>query len=154
MKDWDDWDGFDAKKKDGYRRQGLRVASPGNQLLGCDKVDVRQSKDRVNKLEESLFAVSSVEEPGRVEEERERRLALGVVLQEVLGEDLLDGVGILVVETAVRHRTGPAPEHLVMIFPFPSYLITRNTNGHPHKERTRGGSQMFGLCVVLSADYL
>ena len=51
-----------------------------------------------------------VEEPGGVEEERERGLALGVVLQEVLGEDLLNGVRVLGVEAAVSHGAGAAPE--------------------------------------------
>ena len=95
--------------KDDYRREGLWVASPGDQLLRGDEVDVGQGKNGVNELEEALLAVSPVEEPGRVEEEGEGSLALGVVLQEVLGEDLLDGVGVLGVETAVRHGAGPAP---------------------------------------------
>ena len=50
--------------------------------------------------------MGSVEEPGGVEEEWEGGLALGVMLQEVLGEDLLDGVGVLVVETAISHGAG------------------------------------------------
>ena len=50
--------------------------------------------------------MGSVEEPGGVEEEWEGGLALGVMLQEVLGEDLLDGVGVLVVEAAVSHGAG------------------------------------------------
>ena len=99
-----------GKKKDDYRRQRLWVASPGDQLLGCNKVDIGQGKDGVDELEETLLAVSPVEEPGRVEEEGEGGLALGVVLQEVLGEDLLDGVGVLSVETSVRHGAGSAPE--------------------------------------------
>jgi hypothetical protein len=48
-----------------------------------------------------------------VEEEWEGRLALGVVLQEVLGEDLLDGVGVLGVEAAISHGAGAAPEEEV-----------------------------------------
>jgi len=94
------------------RRQRLRVAGPGDQLLGCDKVDVGQGKDGVNELEETLLAVGPVEEPGRVEEEGEGGLALGVVLQEVLGEDLLDGVGVFGVEATVRHGAGSAPDIL------------------------------------------
>ena len=163
MKDWDYWDDFDAKKKDGYRRQGLRVASPGNQLLGCDKVDVRQSKDRVNKLEESLFAVSSVEEPGRVEEERERRLALGVVLQEVLGEDLLDGVGVLGVEATVRHGAGSAPvqNRLLVVYSLSDHQKTQMDI--PTKNKPERMSQMLktmqlenvcSLCVAFSGSYL
>ena len=107
-----------------YRRQGLWVASPGDQLLRGDKVDVGQGKNGVDELEEALLAVGPVEEPGCVEEEGEGRLALGVVLQEVLGEDLLDGVGVLGVETAVRHGAGPAPVQNVA---FRGYfdLITR-----------------------------
>ena len=97
------------ENEDDYRRQGLWVASPGDQLLRGDKVDVGQSKNGVNELEEALLPVGPVEEPGSVEEEGEGGLALGVVLQEVLGEDLLDGVSILGVETAVRHGAGSAP---------------------------------------------
>ena len=48
--------------------------------------------------------MGTVEEPGSVEEEREGSFALGVVLQEVLGEDLLDGVSIFIVETTISHR--------------------------------------------------
>jgi len=94
------------------RGQGLWVTSPGDQLLGCDKVDVGQGKNGVNELEEALLAVSPVEEPGSVEEEGEGRLALGVVLQEVLGEDLLDGVSVLSVETTVSHGAGSSPDVL------------------------------------------
>ena len=51
-----------------------------------------------------------VEEPGGVEEEWEGSLSLGVVLEEVLREDLLDGVGVLGVEAAVSHGAGAAPD--------------------------------------------
>ena len=95
-----------------YIWQRLGVASPGDQLLGGDEVDVGQRQDRVDELEEAVLAVRPVEEPGRVEEEREGSLALGVVLQEVLGEDLLDGVRVLVVEAAVGHGAGAAPDVL------------------------------------------
>ena len=44
-----------------------------------------------------------VEEPGSVKEEREGSLGLGVVFQEVLSEDLLDGVGILFIEATISH---------------------------------------------------
>ena len=50
------------------------------------------------------------EEPCRVEEERERCLGLGVVLEEVLGEDLLDGLSVFVVETAVSHGAGASAD--------------------------------------------
>ena len=109
--------------KDDYRREGLWVASPGDQLLRGDEVDVGQGKNGVNELEEALLAVSPVEEPGCVEEEGEGSLALGVVLQEVLGEDLLDGVGVLGVEAAIRHGAGPAPEEKVAFNGY-FYLIT------------------------------
>ena len=59
--------------------------------------------------------MGSVEEPGGVEEEWEGGLALGVMLQEVLGEDLLDGVGVLVVETTVSHGAGSTPEEFRII---------------------------------------
>ena len=51
-----------------------------------------------------------VEEPGGVEEEGEGSLALGVVLQEVLGEDLLDCVWLFSVETTVSHGAGASSE--------------------------------------------
>ena len=73
-----------------YLGQRLGVPSPRYQLLGGHKVDVRQGQDRVNELQEALLAVSTVEEPGSVEEEREGSFALGVVFQEVLSENLLD----------------------------------------------------------------
>ena len=57
-----------------------------------------------------------VEEPGGVKEEGEGRLALGVVLQEVLGEDLLDGVGLLSVETTVSHGAGPSSEMETILY--------------------------------------
>ena len=92
-----------------YSGQGLGVASPGDELLGGDEVHVGKREDGVDELEEALLAVGTVEEPGSVEEEREGGLALGVVLQEVLGEDLLDGVGVLGVEATVSHGAGAAP---------------------------------------------
>ena len=91
---------------DTHPRERLRVTSPGDELLGCDEVHVGQGEDRVNELEETLLPVGPVEEPGSVEEEGEGGLALGVVLQEVLGENLLDGVGVLVVEAAISHGAG------------------------------------------------
>ena len=100
---------------DTHPRERLRVTSPGDELLGCDEVDVGQGEDRVNELEEALLPVGPVEEPGSVEEEGEGGLALGVVLQEVLSEDLLDRVGVLVVETPVSHGAGSTPEEFRII---------------------------------------
>ena len=94
---------------DTHPRERLRVTSPGDELLGCDEVDVGQGEDRVNELEEALLPVGPVEEPGSVEEEGEGGLALGVVFQEVLSEDLLDRVGVLIVETTVSHGAGSTP---------------------------------------------
>ena len=79
------------------------MSDPIDQFLTSHKVDIGQSQDGVNELQEAVLTVGSVEEPGSVEEEREGRLALGVVLQEVLGENLLDGVRLLGVETTVSH---------------------------------------------------
>jgi len=90
-------------------RERFRVASPCDELLGRDKVDVRESKYRVQELEESLLAVGAVKEPSSVEEKREGSLRLGVVLKEVLGENLLDGVRVFVVETTISHGTGASP---------------------------------------------
>ena len=129
-----------------YRRQGLWVASPGDQLLRGDKVDVGQGKNGVDELEEALFAVGPVEEPGRVEEEGEGRLALGVVLQEVLGEDLLDGVGVLGVETAVRHGARPAPEQNVAFFSDHEKTQMRTVTKKA-SERTSPIVERFALCV-------
>ena len=94
------------------RFEGFRVLGPVDQLLAGDEVDVRQGQDGVEELEEAVLAVLAVEEPGRVEEERERGLGLGVVLQEVLGEDLLNGLNVFVVEASVGHGAGSAPDVL------------------------------------------
>ena len=88
-----------------YIWQRLGVSGPGNEFLRGDEVDIRKGQDGVDELEEAILAVGSVEEPGGVEEEGEGGLALGVVFQEVLSEDLLDGVSVLVVETSVSHGT-------------------------------------------------
>ena len=98
-----------------YIWQRLGVASPGDQFLRSDEVDVGEGEDRVDELEEAVLAVGPVEEPGGVEEEGEGRLALGVVLQEVLGEDLLDGVRLLGVETTVSHGARSTPEEFRII---------------------------------------
>ena len=100
---------------DTHPRERLRVTSPGDELLGRDEVDVGQGEDRVNELEEALLPVGPVEEPGSVEEEGEGGLALGVVLQEVLSEDLLDGVSVLIVETTVSHGARSTPEEFRII---------------------------------------
>ena len=94
------------------RRQRFRILGPVDQLLAGDEVDVGQSQDGVDELEEALLTVRPAEEPGRVEEERERGLGLGVVLQEVLGEDLLNGLNVFVVEAAVGHGAGSAADVL------------------------------------------
>ena len=83
--------------------QWLRVFGPVDQLLAGDEVHVGQGKDGVQKLEESFLSVWPAEEPGRVEEEWEGGLGLGVVLKEVLGEDLLDGGHILIIEASISH---------------------------------------------------
>ena len=72
------------RDRDAHLGQRLREPGPGNHLLRGDKVHVGQGQDGVDKLEEALLAVGPVEEPGRVEEEGEGGLGLGVVLQEVL----------------------------------------------------------------------
>lgn len=90
--------------------QWLWVLGPVDQLLAGDKVHVGQGKDRVQKLEESFLPVWPAEKPGRVEEEREGSLSLGVVIKEVLGEDLLDRGRVLFVETTVSHRTSSSSD--------------------------------------------
>ena len=130
---------------DTHPRERLRVTSPGDELLGCDEVDVGQGEDRVNELEETLLPVGPVEEPGSVEEEGEGGLALGVVLQEVLGEDLLDGVGVLGVEAAIRHGAGPAPEEMVA---FSGYFYLITTQWRSSKERTSPIVESKGLLFV------
>ena len=89
-------------------RERLGVSSPGDQLLRGDEINVGEGEDGVDELQEAVLAVGPVEEPGGVEEQWEGGLALGVMLQEVLGKDLLDGVGVLIVEAAVRHGAGAA----------------------------------------------
>jgi hypothetical protein len=99
--------------------QRLGVASPGDQFLQGDEVDVGKSEDGVDELKEAILAVGPVEEPGRVEEEGEGRLALGVVLQEVLGEDLLDSVRLLSVETLNIQQTVTVSDGMVTgLFPY------------------------------------
>ena len=136
--------------------------------MGCDKVDIGQGKNGVNELEEALLAVGPVEEPGGVEEEGEGRLALGVMLQEVLSEDLLDGVSVLSVETAIGHGAGSSSvQNATFSDYFPSlllnkvlYLIRRKQEWTSSQRlHQRGGSQMFkanvwSLCVAFSGSYL
>jgi len=93
-------------------RQWLRVSGPGYQFLRCHKINIGKSEDGVDKLEEALLTMGPVEEPSGVEEQGERGFALGVVLQEVLGEDFLDGVGIFGVETTVSHGAGSSSDIL------------------------------------------
>ena len=56
-----------------------------------------------------------VEKPGSVEEQGEGSFALCVVLKEVLGENLLDGVGVFCVETTISHGAGSASEMSEML---------------------------------------
>jgi len=93
-------------------RKWLREPCPGDQLLRGHEVDIGQLEDGVDEPQESLLPVGSVEEPSSVEEEGEGGLRLGVVLQEVLCEDLLDFVGLLLVETTVSHRARSTPDIL------------------------------------------
>jgi len=86
-------------------RKWFRKPGPCDDLLRSDKVDVREGEDGVQEVEESLLAMVAVEEPGCVEEEGEGGLGLGVVLQEVLGEDLLDFISLLLVEATISHGT-------------------------------------------------
>merc|ERR1719443_2729941 len=96
-----------------------------------ESMNLRKSQDGVDELEEAFLAVGSVGEPGGVEEEGEGGLALGVVLQEVLGEDLLDGVNILVVEASVSHGAGSSSHILECL--------------HGHLPHTRMGLPRTGL---------
>jgi len=70
--------------------KGLRVSGPGYKLLGCYKIHIRESKDGIDELEETVFTMRSVEKPCSMEEKREGSFALCIVLQEVLCENLLD----------------------------------------------------------------
>ena len=54
--------------------------------------------------------MGAVVEPSGVEEEGEGSLGLGVVVEEVLGEDFLDGVGLLGVEAPVGHGAPAASD--------------------------------------------
>jgi len=91
----------DRAVDDGVQR--LRVPRPIDQLLAGDEVDVGQGQNGVDKVEEALLAVGTVEEPRGVEEQGEGSLCLGVILQEVLGEDLLYGGSVFLVEASVGH---------------------------------------------------
>ena len=131
--------------------------------MGCDKVDVGQGKDGVNELEETLLAVGPVEEPGRVEEEGEGGLALGVVLQEVLGEDLLDGVRVLGVEATVRHGAGSAPvqNRLLVVYSLSDHkktqmdILTKNKSERMSQMlKTMQLENVCSLCVAFSGPYL
>ena len=84
------------------------MSCPIDQFLTGHKVDIGQSQDRVQKLEETFLAVRPLEEPGRVEEEGEGSFGFGVVLQKILRENLLDGGRVLFVVTAVGHGAGAA----------------------------------------------
>ena len=54
--------------------------------------------------------MGAVVEPSSVEEEGEGSLRLGVMVEEVLGEDFLDGVGLLGVEAPVGHGAPAASD--------------------------------------------
>ena len=90
--------------------QRLREPGPVDQLLAGDEIDVGQSQNGVDELEEAFDAVWAVAEPSSVKEEGERSLFARVMLQEVLRKYLLDGVGILFVEAAVSHGAGGTPD--------------------------------------------
>lgn len=94
------------------RGQRFRILGPVDQLLTGDEVNVGQGQDGIEELEEPFLSVRPAEEPGGVEEEREGCLRLGVVIEEVLGEDLLDGRDVLVVEASVSHGTGSSSDVL------------------------------------------
>ena len=53
--------------------------------MACDKVDVWELENSVDEVEEPLDPVLVVEEPGRVDEEGEGCLGLGVVVEEIPG---------------------------------------------------------------------
>jgi len=139
-------------------RERFRVASPCDELLGRDKVDVRESKYRVQELQESFLAMGAVKEPSSVEEKREGSLRLGVVLKEVLGENLLDRVRVFVVETTVSHGTGASPDILESLhgdLPHPGVRVLwtgSHTAGMGHLVfqgvRPGGGTSGHGRVVV------
>jgi len=116
--------------------EGFWVPSPGYQLLGGNKVNIGKSEDGVDKLEEPILTVLPVEEPGGVEEQGEGSLALCVVLQEVLGENLLDGVGIFCVETPISHGAGSA-----------SHILQSLHGYFPHTGVGLGGARLDAAAV-------
>lgn len=91
----------DRRQVDGIQR--LRITDPVDQFLTGDEVDVGQGQNGVQEVKESLLAMRSVEEPGCVEKQGKWGLGFGVMFQEVLGEDLLDGSGIFFVKTSISH---------------------------------------------------
>ena len=71
-------------------RKWHRIPGPLDQFLAGHKVNVGQGEDGVKEIEKSFLAMLPVEEPGGVEKEGEWSLGFGVVLKEVLSENLLD----------------------------------------------------------------
>jgi len=90
--------------------QGLWESGVVDELLAGDKVDVGQGEDGVDEGEEALDTVGPVVEPGGVEEEGEGGLGLGVVVEKVLRENLLDGGWLLLVEAPVSHGAAAAAD--------------------------------------------
>ncbi len=114
----------------------LRVSRPVDELLAGDEVDVWESQDGVKEVEESLAPVGAVEEPGGVEEEWEGSLGLCVVLEEVLREDLLNGSGVLVVETPVSHGAAATAD-----------ILDRSHGDLPHSRVAELGTGLDGAGV-------
>lgn len=90
----------------GQSIERLRIAHPVDELLAGNKVNVRQSQDGINELEEAFLTMGTVEEPGWMEKEGEWCLVFGVTVQKVLSENLLDGSSILFIITTISHGTG------------------------------------------------
>ena len=83
--------------------EGLRVLGKFQKFLASDKVDIRQLQNRVNKVEESNRPVFVAEEPGGMNENGKRCLALCVEVQEVASEDSLNPLWVFGVNAAVGH---------------------------------------------------
>ena len=55
------------------------MSDPIDQFLTSHKVDIGQSQDGVNELEEAFLSMRSIEEPSGVEKEREGSFRFGIV---------------------------------------------------------------------------
>jgi len=83
--------------------EGLRALGEFQKFLAGDKVDIRQLQNRVHKVEESNRPVFVAEEPGGMNKDGKRCLALRVEVQEVASEYPLYTLWVFGVKATVGH---------------------------------------------------